>query len=150
MIDEKYACFSRGSPQITKYSKLSFRFTGYMSRVIDWMFRKSFEMGEFENIKRLATNFHSRHHSVRSTKVLYFNKFALPQPIDIKSIAGLSSFGVFVVGLVNLGINLFVFLVSCFIKWVKRVFGKVFDSCSGSLKIMRFNVRRKTTKLNGY
>lgn len=148
LIDDKYACFSRTSPEIQSYSKISLRITGYMSGRTNFLLMKAFETGEFEKFQRLSFYLHAHHKSVRSTKVTYLNKFAPPQPIDIKPIVGLSCFGIFILGGANLGINAAVFFIMCFSKWVKKFLKERFESWAARFTVLRFNIRKFVNALN--
>ncbi len=90
LVDNTYTCLSIPGNNL--------RATGYMSGRTGFVFSKWFETGEFQKIERLANHFYSGQTSLRYSNVVFLDKMAYPQPIDSKSIVGLSCFGVFGMG----------------------------------------------------
>ncbi len=98
LVDNTYTCLTIPSSNFTTHFLISLRATEYMSGRTRFVFSKWLETGEFQKVERLANNVYSGHKSLRYSNVIFLDKMAYPQPIDSKSIVGLSCFGVFVMG----------------------------------------------------
>ncbi len=110
LIDNKYACFARKSPLFESFTLVGIRFYGYLSTKFEHVLFKFLERGEFVKFRRLSSHIHFLQRTKQKTKVVNLDKVAPPQPIDSKSIVGLSCVTVYGIGLVILAVRIVVWL----------------------------------------
>jgi len=122
LIDGTYACFQRKTQELADLAKISFRFTGYLSKKTQWAFTKLMESGDAIKFDKLSKHLLSLRRSLSSTDVKYLDKTAPPQAIDSKSIVGLSCITVFCVGIVVLLVGIFVQSLQILITFVIKFY----------------------------